>query len=84
MNAPVIRRLVTPLAVVTVLAALYHLVGAWLALSARNWPFVLFYLLFAFAGLALARALWNARATYDAAAAARSADATDSKRSSVT
>lgn len=83
MNAPVIRRLVTPLAIVTVLAAVYQLLGAWLALKARNWPFVLFYLLFAFAGLALARALWNARATYDATAAARAA-AAESERSPIT
>src|SRR5687768_17706841 len=83
MNAPVVRKLVTPLAVVTVLAAVYQLFGAWMAFRARNWPFVLFYVLFAVAGLALARALWNARATYDAAAAARAA-ATESERSSVT
>jgi hypothetical protein len=83
MNAPVIRRLVTPLAVVTVLAAIYQLVGAWLAFRARNWPFVLFYALFAFAGLALARALWNARATYDSAASARAA-AAESDRPSIT
>lgn len=69
MNAPVVRRLVTPLAIVTVLAATYQLYGAWLAARDRNWAFVLFYLLFALAGLALARALWSARATYDRAAA---------------
>ena len=82
MNAPVVRKLVTPLAVVTVLAAVYQLFGAWMAFRARNWPFVLFYVLFAVAGLALARALWNARATYDAAAAARAA--AESERSSIT
>jgi hypothetical protein len=75
MNARVVRRLVTPLAIVTVLAAAYQLYGAWLALQAGSWPFVLFYVLFAIAGLALARALWTARANFDRATAARAAEA---------
>lgn len=54
-------RLIPFLIVVIVALALYQLYGAFVAASAGNWPFAVFYTVFGFAGFVLVRALWTHR-----------------------
>ncbi len=63
--ARLLRILLSLLAVVTTVLALYQFFGAYLAMRQRAWSFALFYGLFGFGGVVLSRALWTSRKLFE-------------------
>ena len=65
MNARVLYRLTPLLVAIVVVFAAYHAYAVVFAARRGAWAFAVFYGVFSVAGLALARALWNARKQID-------------------